>query len=91
MQRRRIAGGSAYRTDAEFRTADGRLVIVEIDGVGHMEIEQWHADLQRHNALTVSTGAPTLRVTGWEVRNEPGPFFRLLMPFVLGGELPHAS
>lgn len=85
MQTRRIdALGGRRRTDAEFRLPDGRLVIVEIDGVGHLAVDSWHADLARHNALTVSTGALTMRVTGWEIRNNPDPFFDLLTPLVLG-------
>ena len=75
MNRRRVdALGGRRRTDAEFRLADGRLVIVEIDGVGHLQVQQWQADLGRHNALSASTGAVMLRVTGWEVRHDPGPF-----------------
>lgn len=85
MQTRRVdARSGRRRTDAEFRTADGRLVIVEIDGVGHMEVAQWHADLARHNDLAVTTGALALRVSGWEVRNDPDPFFTLLRAVVLG-------
>jgi very-short-patch-repair endonuclease len=85
MQTRRIdALGGRRRTDAEFHLPDGRLVIVEIDGVGHLAVDTWHADLARHNALTVRTGALTMRVTGWEVRNNPDPFFALLTPLVLG-------
>ncbi len=87
MQTRRIdALGGRRRTDAEFHLPDGRLVIVEIDGVGHLAVDSWHADLARHNALTVSTGALTLRVTGWEIRNNPDPFFELLAPLVLRGD-----
>ena len=83
MQTRRIdALGGRRRTDAEFRLPDGRLVIVEIDGVGHLAVDAWHADLARHNALTVSTGGLILRVTGWEVRNNPDAFFGLLAPLV---------
>ncbi len=85
MQTRRVdARGGRRRTDAEFRAHDGRLVIVEIDGAGHLEVAQWHSDLARHNELAVATGALSLRVTGWEVRNDPDPFFTLLRAVVLG-------
>lgn len=91
MQRRRVdALGGNRRTDAEFRLPDGRLVIVEIDGVGHMQVEQWHSDLRRHNALTVATGAIALRVTGWEVRNDPDPFFSLLESLIRADVIPDA-
>jgi hypothetical protein len=32
----------------------------------------------------VSTGALILRVTGWEIRNNPDAFFGLLAPLMLG-------
>ncbi len=54
---------------------DGRLLIVEIDGIGHLDVGSWQQDIARHNELAISTGALILRVTGWEVRNDPDPFF----------------
>lgn len=76
MQTRRVGG--ARRTDAEFRLPNGRLLIVEIDGIGHLDVAAWHSDITRHNELAVDSGAMILRVTGWEVRNDPAPFFDLL-------------
>ncbi len=73
MQTRRAGG--RRRTDAEFTLPGGRLLIVEIDGIGHLDVGTWHADMTRHNELALSTGALILRVTGWEVRNDPEPFF----------------
>jgi len=85
MQVRRVdAYSQRRRTDAEFRLPDGRLLIVEIDGVGHFELGQWQADLTRSNGLVASTGALMMHVTGWEVRHDPDPFFRLL-DATLGG------
>ena len=76
MQTNRVGG--RRRTDAEFRMPNGRLLIVEIDGIGHLDVSSWHSDVARHNELAVDTGALILRVTGWEVRNDPDPFFDLL-------------
>lgn len=73
MQTRRVGG--RRRTDAEFTLAGGRLIIVEIDGIGHLDVGSWQDDITRHNELALSTGALILRVTGWEVRNDPDPFF----------------
>ncbi len=85
MQVRRVdVHSQRRRTDAEFRLPDGRLLIVEIDGVGHFELGQWQADLTRNNGLAVATGALIMHVTGWEVRNDPDPFFALLEA-TLGG------
>lgn len=83
--RRRDAGGRRRFTDAEFVLPDGRLVIVEIDGIGHLDVAEWHADIARHNGLAVTTGAITLRVTGWEIHHDPNPFFTLLAGLLSGG------
>jgi len=77
MQTRR-RGDRVTRTDAEFQLADGRLLIVEIDGIGHLDVASWHDDIARHNELATTTGALILRVTGWAVRNDPDPFFDVL-------------
>jgi very-short-patch-repair endonuclease len=88
MQVRRVdAYSQRRRTDAEFRLPDGRLLIVEIDGVGHFEMGQWQADLVRGNGLALSTGAIILHVTGWEVRNDPDPFFGMLQATIDGAVL----
>ena len=77
MQTRRVGG--TRRTDAEFRLPNGRTLIVEIDGIGHLDVSQWQSDITRHNELALDTGALILRVTGWDVRNAPGDFFALLV------------
>jgi very-short-patch-repair endonuclease len=88
MQVRRLDAYSQRRsTDAEFRLPDGRLLIVEVDGVGHFELGQWQADLARSNGLAVATGALVLHVTGWEVRRDPDPFFKLLEATLSGSAL----
>lgn len=76
MQEARVNG--ARRTDAEFFTRSGRLLIVEIDGIGHLDVATWQADIARHNDLTLTTGALVLRVTGWDVRHDPEAFFGVL-------------
>ena len=79
MQVRRVAGGRRRRVDAEFRLPDGRVLMVEIDGVAHMDVRQWEADLIRQNEkLTAETGALVLHVTGWQIRHDPDAFFDLL-------------
>jgi very-short-patch-repair endonuclease len=84
MQVARRAGPGRRRVvDAEFRTPGGRLVIVEIDGVGHLEVGTWQDDLTRHNELVAGTGAILLRVSNWQVEHDPDPFFDVLVPLVL--------
>lgn len=75
--RRRGARGTC--TDAEFRMADGHLLIVEIDGIGHLDVTSWNEDITRHNELAWTTGAMILRVTGFAVRHDPDPFFEILI------------
>lgn len=40
------AGRRRY-TDAEWRLADGRVVVLEVDGGFHMHAEHWSADIER--------------------------------------------
>lgn len=84
MQVRRRAGGRGRRTDAEFTMPSGRLVIVEIDGVAHMDVAQWLADMTRQNDLSVETGALILHLGGWDLRHDPDPFFSLLERVLAG-------
>ena len=79
MQVRHATPGRRSRVDAEFRLPDGRLLIVEIDGTGHMAVDQWHSDLGRQNDLVAHTGAVVLRVTNWQLRHEPDPFFSVVL------------
>jgi very-short-patch-repair endonuclease len=58
--------------------------IVEIDGIGHLDVAAWHSDIARHNELALDTGAVILRVSGWEIRNDPDPFFDLLAQVLHG-------
>lgn len=75
-------GPSGHRVvDAEFRLPGGRLLMVEIDGVGHMEVDSWQADIVRHNDLVALTGALILRVTSWQIEHDPDPFFAVLCRF----------
>jgi len=75
LQNRHSIGSRHRYTDAEFTSTTGRLVMVEIDGVGHMEIGGWHADIVRHNDLAAQTGAVVLRVSAQQLRDEPDRFF----------------
>jgi hypothetical protein len=85
MQVARTAGGRRRRIDAEFRLPDGRVVLVEIDGLAHLHPGQWHADLRRQNELAVADpGAIFLHISSWQVRYEPDPFFDVLTRAVTG-------
>jgi hypothetical protein len=68
--RRRDAQGRLRYTDCEWRLADGRTVVLEIDGAFHMEAEHWAADISRERGLVVD-GSIVLRCTSFEVRRRP--------------------
>jgi hypothetical protein len=67
--RRRDASGRLRYTDAEWRLPDGRVVVLEVDGGFHMEVEHWEEDIVRERDL-VTTGVIVLRCTGRELRDE---------------------
>ncbi len=70
--RRRDASGRLRYTDAEWRFPTGGVVILEVDGGFHMEVEHWEDDIVRERDL-VATGAVVLRCTDRELRDEPTP------------------
>lgn len=50
--RRTDAAGRLRFTDCEWRLADGRVLVLEVDGAFHMEADQWEDDIARQRALT---------------------------------------
>jgi len=83
--KRRDANGCRRFTDAEFDLQGGGLLIVAIDGAGHLEQEQVGSDAVRNSALARATGGHVLTVTSFVLRDDPEPFFaeleRWLTPF----------
>ena len=45
--------GRARWLDAEFVLPDGQLLVVEVDGRGHMEVENWLDDADRDNEVVI--------------------------------------
>jgi len=68
--RRRDASGVLRFTDCEWRLTDGRVVILEVDGAFHLEVEHWVADISRERGLVLE-GAVVLRCTTLELRRDP--------------------
>ncbi len=68
--KRRDSAGRARFTDCEWRLPDGRIVVLEVDGGFHMEVEHWEDDLARQRALSAS-GRIIVRCTARELRDEP--------------------
>jgi hypothetical protein len=68
---RREAGGKVRWLDAEFDLPDGTRLAVEIDGRGHLEVENWLDDTDRDNEVVID-GRAVLRFPSITVRlNRP--------------------
>jgi hypothetical protein len=63
--------GRVRYLDAEWKLADGRRVVLEVDGSHHLEVESWQDDMRRERGVVIG-GAYVLRATAVEVRVEPG-------------------
>lgn len=76
--KRRDAAGRIRFTDCEWRLDDGRILVLEVDGGFHMEVEHWEDDLVRQRALTAPDRF-VVRCTSRELRDEPGNVARDLI------------
>jgi hypothetical protein len=62
--------GKVRYLDAEFELSDGKLLVVEVDGRGHMEVDQWLDDTDRENEVVIG-GRTVLRYPSITVRLNP--------------------
>lgn len=69
--RRRDATGRIRYTDCEWTRADGRVLVLEVDGSFHMAAEHWEDDLARQRALAAGDRV-IVRCTAREVRDDAG-------------------
>ena len=69
------ADGRVRFTDCEWRLADGRVLVLEVDGAFHMEAQQWEDDLARQRALS-GPDRVIVRCTARELRDEPARLAR---------------
>ena len=56
--------------DCEWRLANGRILILEVDGAFHMEAAQWEEDLARQRAL-IREDRTFAHCTTGELRDRP--------------------
>jgi hypothetical protein len=76
-------GRRRYR-DVEWRRWDGRLVVGEIDGMGHLEVTRWYDDLLRDAELAVvEDGALRFRLPALALRTDEDRVVRILQPLLL--------
>jgi hypothetical protein len=73
--RRRDSSGRLRFTDCEWRLADGRVIVLEVDGSFHMEIEHWEDDIVRQRGLT-DPSRVVVRCTARELRDNPDSLAR---------------
>lgn len=69
VKRRDSVGRSRY-TDCEWPLPDGRVLVLEVDGGFHMDVEHWEDDLARQRRLA-SADRVVVRCTARELRDEP--------------------
>ncbi|MCW2526517.1 MAG: hypothetical protein JWM76_1377 [Pseudonocardiales bacterium] len=69
------ANGRRRYLDVQWTRADGRKVMVEIDGALHLVAKHWFDDMLRQNEL-VLTGGMMLRFPSFVVRTEPATVIR---------------
>lgn len=81
--RRRDARGRWRYLDAEWLLAGGRRLVVEIDGVGHMEATRWYDDLMRDAELLPDERTVRLRFPAAAVRAEPGRVGDVLVRYLV--------
>lgn len=72
---RRDSGGRARWTDCEWRLPHGHVIVLEVDGGFHMEVEHWEDDLARQRGLS-GPGRTIVRCTAREVREGSGRLAR---------------
>jgi hypothetical protein len=66
---RRDPSGRRRYLDCEWHLEDGRVVVLEVDGGHHLEVEHWESDMKRERKV-VTGGRAVLRASAHEVRYE---------------------
>lgn len=71
-QEHRVDSRGKHRfLDAEWTLGGGRRLVVEVDGVGHMDVARWYDDLLRDAELDTGDGTIRLRLPAAAARTEP--------------------
>jgi hypothetical protein len=66
---RRDRAGRRRYLDCEWELEDGRVVVLEVDGSHHVEVEHWEADMKRERGVVISRRT-VLRCTATEARHD---------------------
>ncbi len=84
---RRDAAGRIRFTDCEWVLADGHVVVLEIDGAFHMDVDHWEDDMIRERRLS-GPGRTIVRCTTRELRDQPGTVVSDLRRLGVGSAIP---
>ncbi|MBA3232639.1 MAG: DUF559 domain-containing protein [Propionibacteriales bacterium] len=76
--RRLDPSGRVRYLDCEWVLDDGSIVVLEVDGSHHHEVEHWEADMKRERKVVISRRW-VLRTSNDEVRHEPAEVARDLI------------
>lgn len=77
------SAGQLRAIDVEFVTPSGRVLRLEIEGIQHLNPDNYVADITRHNRLQIADPAVGLRVFSLTLSDEPAPFMTELRGWVL--------
>ncbi len=72
---RRDRRGRRRYTDCEWELPDGTVVVLEVDGGLHMEVDTWWQDMARERELVIA-GKRVIRCSTYELRTSPGRIAR---------------
>ena len=61
--------GQRRWTDCEWDLPDGSVLVLEVDGSFHLEVEHWHADMRRARRIS-SRDRTVVRCSAYELRHE---------------------
>ena len=70
QRQRRDTSGRMRFTDCEWDLPAGQVLVLEVDGSFHMEVEHWEDDLARQRRIS-GPGRIVVRCTSRELRDEP--------------------
>lgn len=70
QRKRRDADGKTRWTDCEWDLPGGQVLVLEVDGAFHMEVEHWEDDMRRQRRIS-HPGRTVVRCSARELRDEP--------------------
>lgn len=80
QSRRRDTSGRWRYLDAEWDLPNGEVVVLEIDGLHHLDVVHWQAEMKRERSIVI-TRRWVLRATVFEIRLEAPSVFPISAPW----------